>query len=161
MSAPIQTVAAKKKKKKKEANPSTPKSSPKAAPSKTVSAAAFTQLAEFGIKRYSVQQRGLKKAPKKVTVLVTGMGLTLLDESGKPVTNLLYQMLGEWTALRDGLEIKRKNDKPVFLKTTEVAELKSEMDKAKIALTAGAAGAQPAAAAAGAKPTLPCDPHRS
>eukprot|EP01052_Picozoa_sp_SAG31_P001004 SAG31_NODE_32_length_32319_cov_28.042681_14_plen_90_part_00 len=67
-------MAAKKKKKKKEASEK-PARSPKAPISKTVSKAALSSVAEFGIKKYEVQQRGLKKAPKKVMVLVTGMGL--------------------------------------------------------------------------------------
>ena len=111
-------------------------------------------VAEFGIKRFECGIKGLKKSPKTATVMVTGMGLSILDATDKPVTTLLYQMLGGWNVTKGGLEIVRKGDRPVILKTPDVVELKAEMDKASVFLKTKAA---PSAAPA-PTPGLPCAP---
>ena len=38
----------------------------------------------------------VSQAPKKINVIVSQMGLTVLDSSRKPVTNILYQKLKKW-----------------------------------------------------------------
>ena len=41
---------------------------------------------ELGQKMYDCQQRGIKGAPKKVQVGVTGLGITIFDMKGRPVS---------------------------------------------------------------------------
>ena len=45
---------------------------------------------ELGQKMYDCQQRGIKGAPKKVQVGVTGLGITIFDMKGRPVSLTLF-----------------------------------------------------------------------
>ena len=52
--------------------------------------------ADVGQKLYVVQQTGLKGMPRKVKVGLTGMGISVFDAKGRPLTNLLYQTMERW-----------------------------------------------------------------
>ena len=49
-----------------------------------------------------------------------GMGLTIFDLKGRPVKNVLLQMMVQWTTDEKGVEIELKEGgKKIFLKTGE------------------------------------------
>ena len=48
---------------------------------------------ELGQKMYDCQQRGIKGAPKKVQVGVTGLGITIFDMKGRPVSVLSFWVI--------------------------------------------------------------------
>ena len=84
---------------------------------------------DLGQKMYDVQQRGIKGAPKKVQIGVTGMGITIFDLKGKPVQNILLMSMQQWTTDDKGVEItlkgcdSRLNFWPVFETKNEIIHL--------------------------------------
>ena len=64
----------------------------------------------------------LLQAPKKVQIIVSQMGISVMDAQGRPVTNILFMMLTKWEADPKGLliEQKAKGDKDIRFRTGTV-----------------------------------------
>ena len=59
---------------------------------------------ELGQKMYDCQQRGIKGAPKKVQVGVTGLGITIFDMKGRPVSSLSFWVIALCVGVRRALQ---------------------------------------------------------
>jgi hypothetical protein len=88
--------------------------------------------ADVGQRLYAVQQTGLKGVPRKVKVGLTGMGISVFDAKGRPLTNLLYQTMVKWGVDRSlsdkvlGLRVltdEASGGLEIFFKTPEGEDL--------------------------------------
>jgi hypothetical protein len=85
-----------------------------------------------GQKMYMVEQKGLK-APKRVKVGVTGMGITVFDLKDLPVMNVLFHELEcpEWTPDKKarGVVIRKKLKGQLYLKTGECEAICADLTR--------------------------------
>lgn len=95
----------------------------------------------IGQRMYEVQQKGIAKAPKRVKIGVTQMGVTVFEMTDVPVTNIIYETMNAFQPDKKerGVTINMKPKGTIYLKTADCKDICAEMTRNKEMLQATAA----------------------
>ena len=120
----------------------------------------------IGQRMYEVQQKGIAKAPKRVKIGVTQMGVTVFEMTDVPVTNIIYETMNAFQPDKKerGVTINMKPKGTIYLKTADCKDICAEMTRNKEMLQATAAmktssSTENLPAAAAVPPPLPSLPR--